>query len=564
MPSPSPSSDRCPPANAPSFYTEHDGIWLDGEENQKSKSLKKDNKGLQFIQLIYHLFLQRPGVNSDLTERSPGCQYYGWRLMLRDSPWVSGAQRQQLAPWRFSSVASANSDSKNHMILVVTVPSTRVHSGVPACPVQQHRNSSNALAICQPRRKAIAVIKMFPGTADKGNENGAKASTGARGKGRPRQFNGSGPGFLAESCMLVQRNGQDAEEFVTPSLQHGSYNYITNLQSAFYSLSLITERIPQSSQSGPGVSYLISSSCIQRQLRTSDAESPGHGPHSWGSGCRGAGSTQKEHSSHFAARPDPDPTCRPTARPSLHPALSPLRCQTPRAVAAPAALLLPGVLGWALASRPSPSGPTMGSPRRPWFPAPGELPARVAKQPQFPQPLLIRLLLQTLHQLRCPPLDTLQHLNVSLVVGDPKLNTVFEVRPHQCRVQGHDHFPRHPDQEELDETFFRQLEEASCTQALVFTGRAKQPPGLLCFAGSVTCSSVLIAADLASVHKEPSQTTETSFPSPDYSADWSCAPAVPSAPAALLKGSPPRGQCEGQWSGLWPCSELRGEIGTRC
>ncbi|KAK4823194.1 hypothetical protein QYF61_027203 [Mycteria americana] len=64
-----------------------------------------------------------------------------------------------------------------------------------------------------------------------------------------------------------------------------------------------------------------------------------------------------------------------------------------------------------------------------------------AKQPQFPQPLLIRLLLQTLPQLRCPSLDTLQHLNVSLVVRGPKLNTVFEVRPHQCRVQGHDHFP---------------------------------------------------------------------------------------------------------------------------
>ncbi|KAK4824546.1 hypothetical protein QYF61_016150 [Mycteria americana] len=64
-----------------------------------------------------------------------------------------------------------------------------------------------------------------------------------------------------------------------------------------------------------------------------------------------------------------------------------------------------------------------------------------AKQPQFPQPLLRRLVLQTLHQLRCPSLDTLQHLNVSLVVRGPKLNTVFEVRPHQCRVQGHDHFP---------------------------------------------------------------------------------------------------------------------------
>ncbi|KAK4823962.1 hypothetical protein QYF61_008348 [Mycteria americana] len=64
-----------------------------------------------------------------------------------------------------------------------------------------------------------------------------------------------------------------------------------------------------------------------------------------------------------------------------------------------------------------------------------------AKQPHFPQPLLIRLLLQTLHQLCCPSLDMLQHLNVSLVVRGPKLNTVFEVRPHQCRVQGHDRFP---------------------------------------------------------------------------------------------------------------------------
>ncbi|KAK4814368.1 LOW QUALITY PROTEIN: hypothetical protein QYF61_017781 [Mycteria americana] len=59
-----------------------------------------------------------------------------------------------------------------------------------------------------------------------------------------------------------------------------------------------------------------------------------------------------------------------------------------------------------------------------------------AKQPQFPQSLLIRLLLQTLHQLHCPSLDMLQHLNVSLVVRGPKLNTVFEVRPHQCRVRG--------------------------------------------------------------------------------------------------------------------------------
>ncbi|KAK4816390.1 hypothetical protein QYF61_016707 [Mycteria americana] len=63
------------------------------------------------------------------------------------------------------------------------------------------------------------------------------------------------------------------------------------------------------------------------------------------------------------------------------------------------------------------------------------------KQPQFPQLLLIGLVLHTLHQLPCPSLDTLQHLNILLVVRGPKLNTVFEVRPHQCQVQGHDHFP---------------------------------------------------------------------------------------------------------------------------
>ncbi|KAK4820506.1 hypothetical protein QYF61_000085 [Mycteria americana] len=53
-----------------------------------------------------------------------------------------------------------------------------------------------------------------------------------------------------------------------------------------------------------------------------------------------------------------------------------------------------------------------------------------AKQPQFPQPLLTRLVLQTLHQLRCPSLDSLQHLNVSLVVSGPKLNKVFELNVH--------------------------------------------------------------------------------------------------------------------------------------
>ncbi|KAK4819537.1 hypothetical protein QYF61_006294, partial [Mycteria americana] len=50
------------------------------------------------------------------------------------------------------------------------------------------------------------------------------------------------------------------------------------------------------------------------------------------------------------------------------------------------------------------------------------------KQLRFPQPLLIRLVLQTLHQLRCPSLATLQHLNVSLV----HLVALFKVNGAAC------------------------------------------------------------------------------------------------------------------------------------
>jgi len=60
------------------------------------------------------------------------------------------------------------------------------------------------------------------------------------------------------------------------------------------------------------------------------------------------------------------------------------------------------------------------------------------EQPQLPQPLLSRLVLQTPPQPRCPSLDTLQPLSVLLVVRGPELNTALEARPHQRRVQGHD------------------------------------------------------------------------------------------------------------------------------
>ncbi|KAK4829565.1 hypothetical protein QYF61_005234, partial [Mycteria americana] len=65
-------------------------------------------------------------------------------------------------------------------------------------------------------------------------------------------------------------------------------------------------------------------------------------------------------------------------------------------------------------------------------PPTGRHPFAMAKQPQFPQPLLIRLVLQTLHQLRCPSLDTLQPLNISLVVRGPKLNTIDDRMKIKC------------------------------------------------------------------------------------------------------------------------------------
>lgn len=56
-----------------------------------------------------------------------------------------------------------------------TVPLTQVHTGVPACPGQQRRTSSDALAACQPRPITTAAIKIFPGTA---LQQGEKAKTG--------------------------------------------------------------------------------------------------------------------------------------------------------------------------------------------------------------------------------------------------------------------------------------------------------------------------------------------------------------------------------------------------
>lgn len=38
-------------------------------------------------------------------------------------------------------------------------------------------------------------------------------------------------------------------------------------------------------------------------------------------------------------------------------------------------------------------------------------------------------------------LDPLQYINAFLVLGSPKLNTVFQVQSHKCQIEGNNHFP---------------------------------------------------------------------------------------------------------------------------
>ena len=60
-----------------------------------------------------------------------------------------------------------------------------------------------------------------------------------------------------------------------------------------------------------------------------------------------------------------------------------------------------------------------------------EPPLLQTKQSQLSQLPLIRLVLQTAHQLCCPSLNMFQGVNVFLLGRGPKLNTILEVRPHQ-------------------------------------------------------------------------------------------------------------------------------------
>ena len=63
------------------------------------------------------------------------------------------------------------------------------------------------------------------------------------------------------------------------------------------------------------------------------------------------------------------------------------------------------------------------------------------KPPQFPQPLPIRPVLQTLHQLRCPSLDTARVIQWPFWSEGPKTEHSNRGAASPGRVQGQDHFP---------------------------------------------------------------------------------------------------------------------------
>jgi len=72
-----------------------------------------------------------------------------------------------------------------------------------------------------------------------------------------------------------------------------------------------------------------------------------------------------------------------------------------------------------------------------------DLPTRLllAEKSQLSQPFLIREMLQSLNHVCGPLQDSLWYVPVSLVLRSPDLDTVLQLWPHQCWVQGKDHLP---------------------------------------------------------------------------------------------------------------------------
>ena len=65
-----------------------------------------------------------------------------------------------------------------------------------------------------------------------------------------------------------------------------------------------------------------------------------------------------------------------------------------------------------------------------------------AEQPQLFQPVLVEEVFHPLDHFCGPHLDTLELFCVSPVLRTPHLDTVLQVRLHQCRVEGQDYLPQ--------------------------------------------------------------------------------------------------------------------------
>ncbi|KAK4807092.1 hypothetical protein QYF61_018433 [Mycteria americana] len=274
----------------------------------------------------------------------------------------------------------------------VTVPLTQVHTRVPACPVQQHRKRcSDVLAICQPRRMAIAVITMFPGTAESDDK---QYSSTASSKSKKQPLTSTRLYSNIHIDEQLEKANWTFYLFIHLEESQNRIGWKRPLRSSSPTVNLTLPRPPL---------HHVPKHLIQTSFKYLHGWRLNHFP----------GQPVPMLDNPFSEEKFPNIQSKPPLAQLEAISSCPITCYLgeetdPHLSTASFQVVVES-------DKVSPQPPFLQ-----------------AKQPQFPQPLLIRLLLQTLHQLRCPSLDTLQPLNVSLVVGGPKLNTVFE---------GHNHFP---------------------------------------------------------------------------------------------------------------------------
>ena len=72
------------------------------------------------------------------------------------------------------------------------------------------------------------------------------------------------------------------------------------------------------------------------------------------------------------------------------------------------------------------------------------------EESQLSHPVLTGKVLHSFDHFCCPPLDTLQQVKIPPVLRTEQLDTLLQMRSHQHRVEGQDHFPQPADHAPLD------------------------------------------------------------------------------------------------------------------